>query len=199
MSIKLRINTWTLWNINKPSFLMVLLPYIGFNWRELYESPFYSLGQAGLVILVLIAIELVFVQLIKKTGKYEQVLSVLFICFSILFFYGNDLVVPVNEFIIKSFHLFIKEKIVFIVIAILLLIFIYYIIAWILNLSWSPLFFTYKMTGASFIVILLMVIFIFLTIKEFYLKSKLSGYILLPYLIWVSFASYLNGYIYVNN
>lgn len=77
--------------------------------------------------------------------------------------------------------------------------FIYYIIAWILNLSWSPLFFTYKMTGASFIVILLMVVFIFLTIKEFYLKSKLSGYILLPYLIWVSFASYLNGYIYVNN
>jgi benzodiazapine receptor len=77
--------------------------------------------------------------------------------------------------------------------------FMYYIIAWILNLSWSPLFFTYKMPGASFMVILLMVLFIFLTIKEFYVKSKLSSYILIPYFVWVSFASYLNGYIYVNN
>ena len=129
MSIKLKINSWTLWDINKASFLMMVLPYIGFNWRELYESPFYSLGQVGLVLLILIGIELLFTQLVKKMGKYEQVLSVLFICFTVLFFYGNDLVVPVNAFIIKSFHLFIKEKIVFIVIAILLLIFIYYIIA----------------------------------------------------------------------
>jgi len=122
-------NTKALLNINKASFLLVVLPYIGFNWRELYVSPFYSIQQVGLVLLVLIAIELLFTQLIKKTGKYDQVLSVLFICFSILFFYGNDLVVPVNEFIIKSFHLFIKEKIVFIIIAILLLIFIYYFVA----------------------------------------------------------------------
>jgi len=77
--------------------------------------------------------------------------------------------------------------------------FIYYIIAWILNLSWSPLFFTYKMPGASFIVILFMIVFIFLTIREFYRKSHLSSYLLVPYFIWVSFASYLNGYIYVNN
>jgi hypothetical protein len=106
-----------------------VLPYIGFNWRELYVSPFYSIQQAGIVLIVLIAIEFLFTQLIKKTGKYEQLLSVLFICFSILFFYGNDLVVPVNEFITKSFHLFIKEKIVFIIIAILLFIFIYYVVA----------------------------------------------------------------------
>ena len=129
MSIKLKINFWTLWDINKASFLMVVLPYIGFNWRELYESPFYSLGQAGLVLLFLIGIELVFTQLVKKMGKYEQVLSVLFICFATLFFYGNNFEVPVSEFISGTLHLFIREKIIFIVIAILLLIFIYYIIA----------------------------------------------------------------------
>jgi len=77
--------------------------------------------------------------------------------------------------------------------------FIYYIIAWILNLSWSPLFFTLMMPGASFIVILLMILFICLTIRDFYIISPLSSYILLPYLIWVSFASYLNGYIYFMN
>lgn len=77
--------------------------------------------------------------------------------------------------------------------------FIYYIIAWILNLSWSPLFFSLMMPGASFIVILLMILFIYLTIREFYIISPLSGYILIPYFIWVSFASYLNGYIYFMN
>ena len=70
MSIKLKLNSWTLWDINKASFLMVVLPYIGFNWRELYESPFYSLGQVGLVLLFLIGIELVFTQLVKKMSKY---------------------------------------------------------------------------------------------------------------------------------
>ena len=123
---------------------MVVLPYIGFNWRELYESPFFSTQQAGQVLVVLIAIELLFTMLVKKTGKYEQVLSVLFICFSILFFYGNDLVVPVNEFITKSFHLFIKEKIVFIIIASLLLIFIYYIVA--LKKLWKVLNIFYAFT-----------------------------------------------------
>jgi tryptophan-rich sensory protein len=77
--------------------------------------------------------------------------------------------------------------------------FAYYMIAWILNLSWSPIYFTYKMTGISFIVILLMIVFIYLTIMEFYRTSKLASYLLLPYLIWVSFASYLNGYIYFMN
>jgi len=77
--------------------------------------------------------------------------------------------------------------------------FIYYIIAWLLNLSWSPLFFKYKMAGTSFIVILLMIVFIYLTIKEFYVISKVSSYLLIPYLVWVSFASYLNGYIYFMN
>jgi hypothetical protein len=137
MSIKLRINTWTLWNINKPSFLMVVLPYIGFNWRELYESPFYSLRQAGLVLLVLIAIELVFTQLVKKTGKYEQVLSVLFICFSTLFFYGNNFLVPVSEFISGTLHLFIREKIVFLCIALLILAVLYFIFS--KNKNWKVL------------------------------------------------------------
>jgi len=75
----------------------------------------------------------------------------------------------------------------------------YYMISWILNLSWSPIYFTYKMTGISFIVILLMVVFIYLTINAFYTTSKLASYLLIPYLLWVSFASYLNGYIYFMN
>ena len=129
MSTKLKINSWTLWDINKASFLMVALPYIGFNWRELYESPFYSIQQARLVLLALFAIELLFTQLVKKTGKYEQVLSVLFICFTILFFYGNDLVIPIYQFLTKSLHFYIKEKILFLIVGILLVFIFHYLFA----------------------------------------------------------------------
>ena len=122
-------NTGTLWDLNKASFLMLVLPYIGFNWRELYESPYYSLGQASIVILVLVAIEIAFTQLIKKVGKYEQLLSVLFICFTILFFYGNNIVIPVYQYITKSLHFYIKEKILFLIIAILLVFIFHYLFA----------------------------------------------------------------------
>ena len=122
-------NTGNLWDLNKASFLMVVLPYIGFNWRELYESPYYSLGQAGLVLLVLIAIEITFTQLIKRVGKYEKVLAILFICFTILFFYGNNIVIPVYQYITKSLHFYIKEKVLFLIIAIVIVFIFHYLFA----------------------------------------------------------------------
>ena len=122
-------NTKTLWDLNKASFLMVVLPYIGFNWRELYESPYYCLGEAGLVLMVLIVIELAFTHLVKKMGKYEKLLSVLFICFTILFFYGNNIVIPIYQYITKSLQIYIKEKVLFIIISFLLLLILHYLLA----------------------------------------------------------------------
>jgi len=122
-------NTVTLWDLNKASFFMVVLPYIGFNWKELYESPYYSLGQAGIVLLLLIAIELAFTLLVKKMGKYEKLLSVLFICFTILFFYGNNIVIPIYQYVTKSLQIYIKEKVLFIIISFLLLFILHYLLA----------------------------------------------------------------------
>jgi tryptophan-rich sensory protein len=42
-------------------------------------------------------------------------------------------------------------------------------------------------------------IFILLTIIYFYRINKTSAYLLIPYLLWVSFATFLNYYIYVLN
>jgi len=122
-------NTGTLWDLNRASFLMVVLPYVGFNWRELYESPYYSLGEAGLVIMVLIVIELAFTHFVKKMGKYEKLLSVLFICFAILFFYGNDIVVPIYQYLTKSLQIYIKEKVLFLILAGLLVFIFHYLLA----------------------------------------------------------------------
>lgn len=129
MSIKKKLNAGNLWDLNKASFLMVVLPYIGFNWRELYDSVFFNLREAGQILLILIFIEIIFKQLVKRVGKYEKVLSVLFICFTILFFYGNNIVIPIYQFVTKSLHFYIKEKVLFLIIAILLVFIFHYLFA----------------------------------------------------------------------
>jgi tryptophan-rich sensory protein len=76
---------------------------------------------------------------------------------------------------------------------------IIYAVQWILNLTWSPLFFMYKQLLLSFIVIVTLLITIGVNIFIFSQGSLLSASLLIPYFIWVSFASYLNGYIVFNN
>ena len=120
-------NTGIFWDLNKASFLMVVLPYIGFNWRELYDSVFFSVKEAGQILLFLIFVEIIFKQLVKRLGKYEKVLSVLFICFTVLFFYGNNIVIPIYQYITKSLHLYIKEKILFLIVGILLVFIFHYL------------------------------------------------------------------------
>lgn len=120
-------NTGVFWDLNKASFLMVVLPYIGFNWRELYDSVFFSVTEAGQILLFLIFFEIIFKQLVKRLGNYEKVLSVLFICFTVLFFYGNNIVIPIYQYITKSLHLYIKEKILFLIVGILLVFIFHYL------------------------------------------------------------------------
>jgi len=61
-----------------------------------------------------------------------------------------------------------------------------------LNLGWSFLFFGLKMPLLAFIEIIILWIAILMNIKSFWPKSKAAAILLLPYLFWVSFASFLN-------
>lgn len=75
----------------------------------------------------------------------------------------------------------------------------YFIVQLLLNLAWAPIFFGTKNIISGLIVIILLDIFVFLTIRKFYSVSKVSGYILLPYFLWILFATYLNiGYLVLN-
>lgn len=68
-----------------------------------------------------------------------------------------------------------------------------------LNALWSLLFFGLKNPLLAFIEIILLWLVIYETIKSFTKIDKLSGKLLYPYLIWVSFAAVLNGSIlYLN-
>jgi len=77
--------------------------------------------------------------------------------------------------------------------------YIYFAAQLLLNLVWSPVFFGMKNILLALIIILLMDLFVILTIKQFYSISKLAGIILIPYLLWILFATYLNiGYFVLN-
>ena len=77
--------------------------------------------------------------------------------------------------------------------------FLYYCAAWVFNLSRSQIFFRFQRPDLSFVIILGMLAFIALNIRAFYPVSRLAAYLLVPYFAWVSFATYLNGYIVFMN
>jgi len=77
--------------------------------------------------------------------------------------------------------------------------YIFFGIQMILNGLWSPVFFYFKNMTLAFVIIILMDIFVLLTIKEFYKISKTASFLLIPYFIWILFATYLNfGFIFLN-
>jgi tryptophan-rich sensory protein len=68
-----------------------------------------------------------------------------------------------------------------------------------LNLLWTPVFFGAHQIELALLVIILLWIAIFLTIREFKKISPPAAALLAPYLIWVSYATYLNvGYAVLN-
>lgn len=72
---------------------------------------------------------------------------------------------------------------------------VFFAIQLVLNSLWSIIFFGLRLPSVAFLEILLLLGFIILTIIKFFPLSKTSAYLLVPYLLWVSFASLLNFYI----
>lgn len=68
-----------------------------------------------------------------------------------------------------------------------------------LNLLWSLVFFGLKTPLGGLVVIAGLLATIVWTISAFQRKSKVAAWLLVPYLTWVSFASYLNLSIWLLN
>jgi tryptophan-rich sensory protein len=68
-----------------------------------------------------------------------------------------------------------------------------------LNALWSIIFFGLKNPLIAFIEIILLWAAIIYTILVFYKIEKKAAYLLIPYILWVSFASVLNFYIFYLN
>lgn len=76
---------------------------------------------------------------------------------------------------------------------------ILFLIHLIFNASWSIVFFGLHQILLSVIVIIILWLLIFLIIIHFAKISRTASLLLFPYLIWVSFAIYLNVSIYLIN
>lgn len=68
-----------------------------------------------------------------------------------------------------------------------------------LNTLWSIIFFGLKSPFLAFIEIIILWMVIFLTIMKFFKVSKLAGILLIPYILWVSFAAVLNFFLWSLN
>lgn len=68
-----------------------------------------------------------------------------------------------------------------------------------LNLGWSVLFFGIQRPDLALVEILILWPVILATLIAFWRIDRIAGALLLPYLLWVAFAIYLNaGFVYLN-
>lgn len=67
------------------------------------------------------------------------------------------------------------------------------------NFLWSIVFFRFQVFLGAFAVLLVLWILIVITMWQFYKSDERAGDLLIPYLLWVTFAGYLNLGVYLLN
>jgi len=68
-----------------------------------------------------------------------------------------------------------------------------------LNLAWSGIFFGARQIALAFAEIVILWLAVQFTTFIFYRLDTTAGYLLVPYLLWVTYAGYLNGGIWLLN
>ena len=74
-----------------------------------------------------------------------------------------------------------------------------FVVQFFLNLIWTPVFFGMQSPGVALFIIIPLAILILLVIRHFFRLDRMAAFVLIPYLVWVTFASFLNLGIYVLN
>ena len=74
-----------------------------------------------------------------------------------------------------------------------------YFIHLLINGSWSIFFFGLHLILASLIIIVAIIFFVVWLIKLYYPINKISAFLMVPYLAWLSYAFVLNFYIFILN
>lgn len=74
-----------------------------------------------------------------------------------------------------------------------------YALSLVFNFFWSIIFFNLRLFLVAFIWLLILLFLIIRTIMKYYKINPIAAYLQIPYLLWVSFAGYLNFYIWLLN
>ena len=74
-----------------------------------------------------------------------------------------------------------------------------FIVQWILNVSWNPMFFYYHQVEAGLVIIIGLTVLVGFFLFFYRPELKLKSLLILPYFLWLIIATSLNGYILLNN
>ena len=78
-------------------------------------------------------------------------------------------------------------------------IFLIFIVQLFFNAAWSWLFFRFQMPLIALLDIYLLIAINIYILNLMYKENKLAFFLFIPYVVWISFASYLNLFIVINN
>ena len=67
------------------------------------------------------------------------------------------------------------------------------------NYLWTFIFFVFRLRLLSVLWIIILYVLVIVVTYQFYKQNKLSGILLIPYVLWLIFATYLNISIYFLN
>lgn len=74
-----------------------------------------------------------------------------------------------------------------------------FVLQWILNFAWSPVFFKYHAVLVALIIITSLTILVAYFLFSGFAQLRVKALLVLPYFIWLVIATSLNAYIYVKN
>lgn len=77
--------------------------------------------------------------------------------------------------------------------------FSYYYTQLAVNAMWPYLFFFFKVPLFAFVLLAILLVLVVLTLIKFYGLKKISGYLLIPYVLWIIYAGYINLFVIILN
>lgn len=76
---------------------------------------------------------------------------------------------------------------------------LFYILQLAFNFGWTLIFFNVRNYGFAFFWLIVLWVLILITTIRFFKETKAAGWLMIPYLLWVTFAGYLNAGVWLLN
>ena len=102
------------YRLEYPSFLLIALPYFAFNWKEIFHSPFFSIPQLVIILLVIAVIDLFIKALLISRSRFTKAIVILLLTAAIVFFYGYYFVADLQQFAQRFGKLPIRMRMLFV-------------------------------------------------------------------------------------
>lgn len=88
-----------LYDLEYPSLVILLLPYLAISWKEIYNIGFFTYPKLGLFLLLLFLFDLIFKIVFTAQNKIIFYFVSILIAVLVLFFYGAMFVMPTAKLI----------------------------------------------------------------------------------------------------